>query len=112
LPAWVALAQKVLRFSGYFEEAVLESTVERKRVRKVHVYYYLEDDSLQVSEPRVDNSGLQQGLLVKRHRIPHPNPRDPVRLASPPGPITPPPRAPVGRQRGTAANSQMSVGAT
>ena len=48
LPAWVALSQKVLRFSGYFEEDVPESQVEANRVRKVHIYYYLEDDSMQV----------------------------------------------------------------
>lgn len=75
LPAWVSLSQKVLRFSGYFMEVVPESQVESSRVRKVHIYYYLEDDSMQVSEPRVDNSGIQQARprhtqLVARSRSP------------------------------------------
>ncbi len=28
------------------------------------------DDSIHVSEPRVENSGLKQGTLIRRHRIP------------------------------------------
>ena len=30
----------------------------------------LEDDTLSLVEPRLHNSGLDQGILVKRHRIP------------------------------------------
>ena len=40
------------------------------QVRKVHLHYYLEDDTLSLLEPRRHNSGLDQGVLVKRHRIP------------------------------------------
>jgi len=32
------------------------------RVRKVVFLYYLEDDTLQISEPKQDNSGLPQVL--------------------------------------------------
>lgn len=55
----------------------------------IELYYYLEDDSIHVSEPRVANSGIPQGLLVKRHRIPHPEPSAVGRVkhneAAPPG---------------------------
>lgn len=45
-----------------------ESHIENHRVRKVVLLYYLKDDSAQVSEPRQENSGMPQGIFVKRHR--------------------------------------------
>lgn len=51
----------------------------------VNIYFYLEDDTIHVSEPRVQNSGIPQGkpcklcengsliitgTLIRRHRIP------------------------------------------
>jgi len=39
-------------------------------VRKVVIYYYLEDDTCAVTEPRQDNSGIPQGTLIRRHRLP------------------------------------------
>lgn len=71
-PRWISLDRKVLRFNAYFQEAVHESNMENYRVRKCVIYYYLEDDTIHVSEPRVDNSGISQGALIKRHRIPIP----------------------------------------
>lgn len=70
LPAWDALDRHVLRWYGYFKEAVSECNLENYRVRRVIMYYYLEDDTMQVSEPRIDNSGIPQGNLIRRHRIP------------------------------------------
>ncbi len=51
---------QVLRFYGYFKESVVESNIENHRIRKVVLYYYLEDDSMHVAEPRQDNSGIPQ----------------------------------------------------
>lgn len=70
LPAWVAYDRKVLRFSGYFKESVHASASESWRARKCLVYFYLEDDSMHIAEPKVENSGIPQGVFVKRHRIP------------------------------------------
>lgn len=39
---------------------------------RVDIYFYVEDDSMHVSEPRTANSGLPQGTLIRRHRIPLP----------------------------------------
>ena len=64
----------MLRFTGFCEESVQESQIETRRVRKIELLYYLEDDTVQVSEPRQANSGMPQGLVVKRHRVPHPAP--------------------------------------
>lgn len=54
------LCLQVLRFFGYFQEAVTESNIENHRVRRVVVLYYLADDTLQVTEPKQDNSGIPQ----------------------------------------------------
>ncbi|EFJ52449.1 hypothetical protein VOLCADRAFT_79034 [Volvox carteri f. nagariensis] len=69
LPQWVENDRKVLRFFGYFKESVVESNMENHRIRKVILYYYLEDDTMHVAEPRQDNSGIPQGVFIKRHRV-------------------------------------------
>lgn len=60
----------MLRFYAYFQENVLFSPVEDYRVRPVVVYYYLEDDTMSIVEPKVQNSGLSQGMRIKRQRLP------------------------------------------
>eukprot|EP00435_Cladocopium_sp_Y103_P059707 s418_g21.t1 len=70
LPAWDAFDRHVLRFTGYFKESVVETNLENFRVRKVVIYYYLEDDTCQIQEPKQDNSGMPQGQLIRRHRFP------------------------------------------
>lgn len=72
-PAWVAYDRKVLRFYGYFKEAVYASSQEKSRVRRVDLYYYMEDKTMRISEPKVENSGIPQGVFLKRHRIPKDN---------------------------------------
>ncbi|XP_039982124.1 EF-hand domain-containing protein 1 [Xiphias gladius] len=70
IPAHVALDKKVLRFYAYFEEDILYSPEEAYRVRPVVIYYYLEDDSMCIIEPMVENSGIPQGKRIKRQRLP------------------------------------------
>ncbi|XP_049980024.1 EF-hand domain-containing protein 1 isoform X2 [Alexandromys fortis] len=69
VPAHVAFDKKVLKFSAYFQEDVPISSEEHYRIRHVNMYYYLEDDSMSVIEPVVENSGIPQGKLVKRQRL-------------------------------------------
>eukprot|EP00921_Rhytidocystis_pertsovi_P016000 GHVQ01025307.1.p1 GENE.GHVQ01025307.1~~GHVQ01025307.1.p1 ORF type:complete len:786 (-),score=103.06 GHVQ01025307.1:159-2516(-) len=69
IPAWEALEHKVLRFYGFFKEHVEEDRLQNYRVRQCIVYFYLEDDTMQVAEPKIDNSGIPQGTLVRRHRF-------------------------------------------
>lgn len=68
-PAWVAFDRQVLCFDAFFQEAVHEKREEQYRVRRCKIYFYLEDDSIQVIEPHVKNSGIPQGTLIRRHRI-------------------------------------------
>lgn len=70
LPAWVAYDRKVLRFYAFFKESVASSSLENWRLRKCVLYFYLEDDSIHIGEPKIENSGIPQGVLIKRHRIP------------------------------------------
>ncbi|XP_066862476.1 EF-hand domain-containing protein 1 isoform X2 [Kogia breviceps] len=69
IPAYVAFDKKVLKFDAYFQEYVPLSTEEQYRIRQVNIYYYLEDDSMSVIEPVVENSGIPQGKLIKRQRL-------------------------------------------
>eukprot|EP01135_Chromosphaera_perkinsii_P006653 Nk52_evm55s554 gene=Nk52_evmTU55s554 len=70
VPAHVAFDKMTLCFNAYFKETVHESAVEQYRVRKVKIMYHLEDDSMTVMEPAVENSGMPQGVLIKRQRVP------------------------------------------
>ncbi|XP_070844225.1 EF-hand domain-containing protein 1 [Chaetodon trifascialis] len=70
IPAHVVFDKKVLRFNAYFEENILYSPDEDCRMRPVVIYYYLEDDSMCIIEPMVENSGIPQGKRLKRQRLP------------------------------------------
>jgi hypothetical protein len=63
LPQWIEHDRKVLRFYGFYQEHVTEDVTENARYRKVVFFYHLEDDTMQVSEPKQDNSGLSQVCL-------------------------------------------------
>jgi hypothetical protein len=41
-----------LRFYGYFKESVVESRLENYRIRKLIIYYFLEDRSILMVEPK------------------------------------------------------------
>ena len=73
VPAWLAFDRQVLRYYAFFKEAVTESPSEEWRLRKCTIMYYLEDGTLQVSEPKVDNSGIPQGTFLRRHRVAKPD---------------------------------------
>lgn len=68
VPNFVAFDKLVLAFNGYFKETVHESAQETYRVRPVIFQYYLEDDTICILEPRQPNSGLPQGVFLRRHR--------------------------------------------
>ncbi len=56
-------------FDAYFKQTLHDSS-EQYLLRKAKIYYYPEDASISVLEPRIENSGIPQGVLIKRHRIP------------------------------------------
>eukprot|EP00466_Bigelowiella_natans_P010456 jgi/Bigna1/86678/estExt_fgenesh1_pg.C_120241 len=56
-PAWIAYAKKVLRFDCYFEDTI----DEQKVIRHCKIYYFLEDGTMQIREPFVENCAIPQG---------------------------------------------------
>uniref|UniRef100_A0A8C5LW21 EF-hand domain-containing family member C2 n=1 Tax=Leptobrachium leishanense TaxID=445787 RepID=A0A8C5LW21_9ANUR len=75
-PSWVAFDKQVLSFEAYFGEKIPQSREESHRIRQCKIYFYLEDDTIQVVEPQIKNSGIPQGTIIRRHRIPLPPPND------------------------------------
>ncbi|BES98536.1 EF-hand domain-containing protein [Nesidiocoris tenuis] len=69
-PNFVLLDKQCLAFKGFFKQSVPNSPDEHYRVRQVNVVYFLEDDTMQISEPATPNAGLPQGKIVRRCRLP------------------------------------------
>jgi len=72
-PAWLKHDRQVLRFAAYFQEPVHENPKENFRVRHCTIFFYLEDGTMMITEPKIENSGIPQGTFAKRHRIPKPD---------------------------------------
>lgn len=70
VPAWLKHEKQCLRFYAYFQESVVERWDENCRYRQVIIIYSLEDGTIQMSEPKVENSGIAQGRFLKRHLVP------------------------------------------
>lgn len=64
---------QVLNFKAYFLEPVVESADENYRIRRCVIYFYLDDDTFHIIEPRVANSGIPQGVFLKRAKLPKPD---------------------------------------
>lgn len=63
---------QVLNFQAYFLEPVVENPTENYRIRKCIIYFYLDDDTIHIIEPKVQNSGIPQGVFLKRAKLPMP----------------------------------------
>jgi hypothetical protein len=59
----------VLRFYGYFKESVVESRLENFRIHSLLIYYFLEDKSILMIEPKQVNSGMPQGAFLNRQMV-------------------------------------------
>ncbi|CAH1175792.1 unnamed protein product [Phaedon cochleariae] len=76
IPGWIAFDKQMLCFDGFFQETLHEFKGSPFQIRKVKIYLFLEDGTIQVIEPRVENSGVAQGTLIARQRIRFPPPMD------------------------------------
>ncbi|XP_074032977.1 EF-hand domain containing 1.2 [Leptinotarsa decemlineata] len=76
IPGWIAFDKQILCFDGFFQETLQELRGSPFQIRKVKIYFFLEDGTIQVVEPRVENSGVAQGTLISRQRIRFPPPMD------------------------------------
>jgi len=68
-PAWMKHDKQVLRFYGFFQETVTERPDENSRVRQVSIMFHMEDGTLAMNEPKVENSGIAQGSFLKRQKV-------------------------------------------
>lgn len=59
----------VLKFFGYFMEEVPQSRLENTRVRNLEISLFSGDNTISVIEPRQRNSGIVQGLFLKRQNL-------------------------------------------
>lgn len=48
---------------------MVESRLENFRIRQLTIYYYLEDRSVMITEPKQTNSGCPEGSFLKRQMI-------------------------------------------
>jgi len=62
----------VLLFYAYFKQSLTEAMQETFRVRYVKIFVYVEDDTLMIEEKRFRNSGMEQGVILRRMRIENP----------------------------------------
>jgi hypothetical protein len=62
----------VLRFFAYFKQSLTEAGDETYRVRFVRIYYFTEDDTIMIEEGKQRNSGMPQGVLLRRMRVENP----------------------------------------
>ncbi len=58
-----------MSFNAYFKQT-LHDSVQQYILRKVRILIYLEDDSISVMETPQENSGIPQGVLIIRQRLP------------------------------------------
>lgn len=65
--------RQVLRFHGYFKESCVETSLEAYRVRKINLFFYLEDDTIEITEKKQMNSGIPQGAFLKRQKVLRPD---------------------------------------
>lgn len=72
LPQWMKNDKQVLKFNGFFVEHVVESSYENYRIRKLNIFFYLEDNTVHIDEIREENSGIVQGYFSKRSRVEKP----------------------------------------
>ncbi|XP_063973466.1 EF-hand domain-containing family member C2-like [Diachasmimorpha longicaudata] len=73
IPPWIAYDGQRLMFQAFFQQTVQER-LESYQIRLVTISFFLEDGTLKIVEPAISNSGLEQGVLVRRQRIPLPDP--------------------------------------
>ncbi|CAB3220752.1 unnamed protein product [Arctia plantaginis] len=76
LPTWLMFDKNILHFQAYFQQTLHENRSAASVLRKVEIFFFLEDGTLKVVEPKTDNSGMSQGTMISRQRVRLPNSYD------------------------------------
>ena len=69
VPRWAVDDKLVVRFYGYFQETVNDSSSEISRIRPVSLLCWPLDGTMQLTELKVSNSGMPAGMMVRRSLI-------------------------------------------
>ena len=72
LPSFIENDRRVLLFNAYYEEEVLQSAIEDKRVMFCNVFFYVEDGTIEIIQTKQENSGIPQGVYLRRSRVEKP----------------------------------------
>ena len=72
LPSFLEHDRRVLLFNAYYEEDVLQSAIEDKRLMKCEIYFYVEDGTIEIIQTKQENSGIPQGVFLRRKRVEKP----------------------------------------
>lgn len=64
---------EIFNFKAVFIEKIENSRLEKERIRRVIIQYFLEDNSLKINEPNQRNSGIRQGQYLARGKVPCPS---------------------------------------
>jgi hypothetical protein len=78
LPSYITNEGRVCSFIAYFTEVPREGIENRSRV--VFIKFFMEDNSLEMIEPRVENSGTTQGKFLKRHKVSKGDTKEPFQV--------------------------------
>lgn len=69
LPPFIEHDRRVLLFNAYYEEDVLQSAVEDKRILTCEIYFYVEDGTMEIIQAKQENSGIPQGVFLRRSKV-------------------------------------------
>jgi len=72
LPAFLEHDRKVLLFNAYYEEEVFQCALEKRRVHVCEIFYYVEDGTIEIILTKQENSGIPQGVFLRRSKIAKP----------------------------------------
>ena len=71
LPKFLEHDKRILLFDSYFTEPVVfQTAMETNRMHHCKFYFYVEDDTIEIIEMKQQNSGVPQGVFLRRGRIP------------------------------------------
>lgn len=72
LPPFLEHDRRVLLFNAYYEENVLQSAIEDKRILVSEIYFYVEDGTIEIIQTKQENSGIPQGVFLRRSKVAKP----------------------------------------
>ena len=72
LPSFIENDRRVLLFNAYYEEEVLQSAIEQRRVMICDIFFYVEDGTIEIIQKKQENSGIPQGVYLRRSKVEKP----------------------------------------